>query len=519
MTRTEKLLEFYERVLNGVDCNITEDAFVQFKNGEILTPITVEEKRLALPTQSILSKLSEGHIVAFHPMCENIILGQSPVIASLRNLTVESLTLKIASTILGIVMSIADKQELTATQIKLIKDFDNVDEKTVKAMTRLVNAINPSEENRLINVYLKHGGIVRDVQYKRVATVTFPLYAEVLEAKDSVFGVKMRKQDIRLLKKILENLFPGIDEKDTYTFGTNSLVCPYFHAILNAFGVVVRQLNKVSYPFKKLIREYTNVEPYVKLDYIENFEEGAGFKDILPPLEYNQGTTNQAQPRTPAAEPIPAPAEVINTPQAAPQPQPAAQPQPQPAPPAPQPQQGYQMGTSYSHPGYGQPQPVHTKPSYLSGIKKIGAEDGPVINKNIQSAPQGLSGEDLSQKMYPPELFPQMQPQPQQQMPTANYPKFSSSGGLVNAAPSQQQAQAYYDPYGNPIPMPVQQFQQQGQPVPQPYPQQGYQGQPYPAQAYPQAYGMQPQPVAQPYPQQGYPPQPYPVQGYNGYRN
>lgn len=493
MSKLDNLLTFYRQVLNGLNCNVTEDGMVQFVTKSVTYPVTVGEKdlRLALPTKEVLNQLANGGLVAFHPMCENIILGQSPVMATLRNLTIESLTLKILSTMIGVAMAVADDADMTANQIKFASDFDKVDEKTVKALTKLAGVIDPATNNRLINVYLKHGGMIGDDQYKRVATVTFPIYAELLEGGDTVFGVKMRKSDIRLIRIMLEKIFPNIGEKDGYSFGSNSLTAPYFHALLNAFGNVVGELNKVTYSFRKIIREYTGEEPHVTIDYIHEFEEGKHYKDILPPLDYNQGTeaggtTPQATlPVEQSAQLQPDYQEQVNT-VVAPPPQPVQQPVP-------------------AQPYYAsQPQPMgYTPKPYkapASGkIKTLGATEEELYQgQQSRNHPPASNppARDLSQMMYPPEMFPQMQaPMP----PRPVYPKF---GAGASRTPQHQPQQGY-----QPQPMP---YQQQGYPPQQGYPQPGYPVQ----QGYPQYPGY-PQPgYPQPVPQQGYPQPGYPQPGY-----
>lgn len=505
MSRHNELLAFYGQVLHGLNCNVTEDSLVQMVTSNQTIPVTLENDslRLVLPTQEALNKLAEGNLVAFHPMCENIILGQSPVINVLRSLTIESLSLKIMATIIGITMAIADKTELSATQIKFAADFDKVDEKTVKALVKLADAIDPTTENRLINVYLKHGGMIGDEQFKRIATVTFPLYGALLEATDTVYGVKMRKQDVRMLILMLEKLFPNIGERDTYSFGSNSLVCPYFHAILNAFGNVVGQLNKRTFIFRKIIEDYTGETPHVNIDYIENFADGRPYKDILPPLDYNQGTEVGGQSAktepveyTPQVDMQPLNREYVE--QVTQPAQPVQVPQPvmqQPQYPVPQPA-----------PSYGTPVPPQRRYEGTK-IKSIGASspatDRPAAKDNTTAA---ASPADLAAMMYPPEVFPQMQPQ--QPMMTPQYPQF---GPGAHQPPPQQlyPAAQYMQPpvnqYGQPVyQQPMQPQMQMPQPqMPQPQyqqPQVNQYGQPI----YPQPQYQQPQ---QPVPQRsaGYP--------------
>lgn len=456
--RKEELLELYKNVLGALDCSISSDGLVSFVTPHCNEPVyVVEGKRLALPTDDITRNLAHGNLAAFHPLSEVIVLGQSQVIMTLRQLVNESLTHKILSTILGIAMAISRDAKFTAKQTEYIKDLEKIDEKTVKFLSKIVESIDTGSSNRVINVFLKHGGILHDIQYKRICTVSFPLYTAVINATDTVYGVHGRKQDIRLLKALLEKLFPNIGMQDAYSFGTNSLTAPYFHALLGGFKHVVEDLNRITSKFRKIIEEYTGTNPHVNLEYIETYGEGTDFKDIIPPLELNKGTDNSA--KTPAAQVPNAPAQ----PQAAPIQQPVAQPVAAPVAPVAPVQPIQQLG-------------VAPKRSMFSGAVKAKLGSSNTTNKQTGQTVQ-QDNRDFAQMAYPPELYPQMQPVMQNP-----YPRFGANGQLIQPVgypqqpvmPAQQVPYGYAPapmPYGYAppppmVPVPVQQVAPQMQPMP-----------------------------------------------------
>ena len=456
--RKEELLELYKNVLGALDCSISSDGLVSFVTPHCNEPVyVVEGKRLALPTDDITRNLVHGNLAAFHPLSEVIVLGQSQVIMTLRQLVNESLTHKILSTILGIAMAVSRDAKFTAKQTEYIKDLEKIDEKTVKFLSKIVESIDTGSSNRVINVFLKHGGILHDIQYKRICTVSFPLYTAVINATDTVYGVHGRKQDIRLLKALLEKLFPNIGMHDAYSFGTNSLTAPYFHVLLGGFKHVVEDLNRITSKFRKIIEEYTGTNPHVNLEYIETYGEGTDFKDIIPPLELNKGTDNSA--KTPAAQVPNAPAQ----PQAAPIQQPVAQPVATPVAPVAPVQPIQQLG-------------VAPKRSMFSGAVKAKLGSSNTTNKQTGQTVQ-QDNRDFAQMAYPPELYPQMQPVMQNP-----YPRFGANGQLIQPVgypqqpvmPAQQVPYGYAPapmPYGYAppppmVPVPVQQVAPQMQPMP-----------------------------------------------------
>ena len=428
--RKEELLELYRSVLCALDCSISSDGLVSFVTPHCNEPVyVVEGKRLALPTDDITRNLAHGHLAPFHPLSEVIVLGQSQVIMTLRQLVNESLTHKILSTILGIAMAVSREAKFTAKQTEYIKDLEKIDEKTVKFLSKIVESIDTGSSNRVINVFLKHGGILHDIQYKRICTVSFPLYTAVINATDTVYGVHGRKQDIRLLKVMLEKLFPNIGMQDAYSFGSNSLTAPYFHALLGGFKNVMEDLNRITSKFRKIIEEYTGTNPYVNLEFIETYGEGTDFKDIIPPLELNKGTDNSA--KTPAAQ-MPAPPA---QPQAAPIQQPVAQPVSAPVAPI-QPIQ--QLG-------------VAPKRNMFSGIVKSKLGSNNTTNQQTGQTFQ-QDNRDFAQMAYPPELYPQMQPAMQNP-----YPRFAANGQLVQPMgyPQQPMIPPQQVPYGYAPPQPM----------------------------------------------------------------
>lgn len=476
--RKQGLLDFYSHVLHALDCSVSTDGLVSFVTPHCNEPVyVVEGKRLALPTDEITRNIVHGNLAPFHPLSEVIVLGQSQVIQTMRQLVNESLTHKILSTLLGIAMGISRDAKFTAKQTEFIKDFEKVDEKTVKFLSKIIENIDTTSPNRVINVFLKHGGILHDIQYKRICTVSFPLYTAVINATDSVFGVTGRKQDIRLLKVMLEKLFPNIAVQDAYSFGSNSLTAPYFHALLGGFKQVVEDLNRITNKFRKVIEEYTEAIPHVNLEFIDAYGEGTDFKDIIPPLELNKGTDNSSKVPVTSVEPMPEQvpvAQPVQTPvQPVVQPTPVAQPLPVQAP-------IQQMGVS----------PKRTM--FSGAVKaKLGADKG---NTSVAQTTQTRNdNRDFIQMAYPPELYPQMQP-----MMQSPYPRFGANGQLVQ--PVGYPVQPMPVPpvqYQQPVmaPVPVQQPMMMSQPVaqpmvaPVPY---GYPAQPMMAPPMPYGYPQQP---------------------------
>lgn len=491
MNKKQRLIEYYSNFILSLDCIIDDNGFISFRPNPAYPPepITIlGGKRLAIPTDFVMQHLYEGNIVPFHPLSEVIVMGQSTVIQTTRQIVNASLTQKILSTMLGICTGISKQVTMTAKQTDFVKNLEKVDEKTVKALIKLIDVIDSESPNRLINVFLKHGGILHDVQYKRICTVNFPLYQELLEAEDTVYGVKMRKQDVRILRTLLETIFPNIDTPNYYSYGTDTLVCPYFIALLGGFKNVVTELNRVSYKFKKIIEEYTGTIPHVNVDFIDEIGDGTIFKDIIPPLDYNRGTDKGQKEDTGNAQ-APQPVQQV---QAQPQPvQVMQQPMAQPV----QVMQPMQIAQPYQAPVQ-VVAPVKQNP--YSGIvkNKLGSNadlsNAKVSSSNSNSNNGTITNQsDFLAAAYPAAVYGQPMPMMPQPMAMNAYGQVVPVAQPMQMMPQQvaqpvqmmpqqvvQQPQMVMNAYGQSMVMPGQPMMGMGQPMMQPG---GYQ----PGSAYP----------------------------------
>lgn len=484
MSKKQALLEYYSNVLLAMDCVIDENGFVSYRPQPTIPaePITIlNGMRLAVPTDYVMKHLFENEIVAFHPLSEVIVLGQSAVIQTTRQIANASLTNKILSTMLGICTGIAKNATMTAKQTEFIHELDKVDDKTVKSLLKLIDVIDPDSQYRVINMFLKHGGVLHDHQYKRICTVSFPLYQELLSAEDTVYGVKMRKQDIRTLTRLMEILFPRIDQPNAYSYGTDTLVCPYFIAVLHGFKNVVEELNRASFRFKKIIEEYTGVIPHVNVEFIDQIGDGSVFKDIIPPLEHNRGVEQGKKTEPAEVQQAAPPQQHVNV-------QPAPQPVVQQAPVA---QPVHVVNAvpvqQYHAPGMKKPNP------YAGLIKNKLGSDVDLNNAKVKNDNNGYSNSgqnDFMNAAYPAAVYGQPVPQAAAYGQYPQYPQY----GQYPQYPQYPQVQ------GVPVAQPVQYPQAQGVPVAQApqYPQ-------YPQ--YPQVAGAYPPPVPYGQPMYGAPPQ------------
>lgn len=403
-----QLVALYKQILESIGLQVEDNDYVSMDLGGEKTPCNVtigeESKRLVLPTQAILKEGNWTARVAFHPLCENVNLQESPVLKKLRTLINLRLN-AVASVVLMELMTIAVNTDyhskLSATASKYLSHVPDVDEKTLTALTKVLQKISTDGPHRLVNVYLRRGGQWKGNDVSRLAAVNFPILDAFDDDQLEIFGVKMRKKDKVAIGNLFNYVFPKAAEAGHYSYGSNSMIAPYFHALVRAYAKVAKQLNDVLTRYRKHIEAAD--ELIANLDWVEMTDDLSVYRDLIPRLNGNDGTRQDgeapmldAMPKvgtvgvgnvtapgvvTPTAAPSPTASgnaltwdDVVrsrqqHSPQGQPGWQPPAWNQPQPAPPArsardmPRPvnQWGQQMPYGQAQPinQWNQPQPVN----------------------------------------------------------------------------------------------------------------------------------------------------------------
>lgn len=309
MRKFDELLTFYSQVLDAVDLKVDEDGAITFeppgavdKNGEpMVMPAVLEGKRWVLPTKAILDESPWDTKIAFHPLSENILNGESAVVGKLK----AAINVKLGAVIgelLGQLTNFAAHPESQGTvsakaskYLKLVPDLKSI---SAERMVQIVERSGLSADRRFVNVYLKKGGKVLDHKYQCAAIVRFP-FREELEGKDpKAFGVTLSKKDQASFKALFDYLLPDNDEVATYSVGSSSNSASKFDALLKAFAKVATQLNEISALHKKILPTYKDLT--INLDWVETLPLLDKLADVIPPLPGNIGESAR-EPRTEGA--------------------------------------------------------------------------------------------------------------------------------------------------------------------------------------------------------------------------
>lgn len=285
------VVEMYSTILKSVGMTIDEDGRVSMDLGEgNVYPSTVGDKRLTLPTGELLRSGDFAGLVAFHPMAENIYRGESQVLKKFRDLVNFRLT-TIISCLMTELMEIAVNKDyhhkLSPKQAAFMKGMGDVDSRTLDALTKVLNSISHKGEHRLVSIYLKRGGVLNDAKYSRLAVVSFPITEDFDNEEHRIFNHKLRVKDYKAIKALFNYIVPNGWSIQTYSYGSNSMAAPYFHALSKGFIKVANVLNEITKLFKKHLDNPAAL--LVDTSWEESLEDLSIYRDIIPSLEGNDG--------------------------------------------------------------------------------------------------------------------------------------------------------------------------------------------------------------------------------------
>lgn len=306
MSKFEELLTFYSQVLDSVDLKVDENGTITFappgaidKNGDpLVMDAVVEGKRWVLPTKELLRESPWDTRIAFHPLSENTLNGESAVIGKLKAAINVKLGAVIGELLGQLTRFAADPQSqgtVSAKASKYLKLVPDLKAIGAEKMVQMVERSGLSADRRFVNVYLKKGGKVLDHKYQCAAIVRFPFREELNGETPKAFGVTLSKKDQASFKALFDYILPGNDDLSTYSVGSSSNTASKFDALMKGFANVAVQLNEVIAAHKKILPTYKDMS--INLDWVETMGHLDKLADVIPPLPGNIGESGR-DPRT-----------------------------------------------------------------------------------------------------------------------------------------------------------------------------------------------------------------------------
>lgn len=281
----------YKNLLASLLVTTNDNGELVFNDGEVELPFKVEGKKLILLSNERLRDRLADDEVGFHPLSENATRGESPVLQRLVELVSMRLSTVLSDTIKELVSIAANRDQhskLSPGQAEFLKILPDADESLVKVVDKVLDRVTIKGDHRLLNLYLKVKGKVEGQEYKRVCTFTLPGYEELCaDGASSMFGVTMRKRDVKCLRELFEYILPDADTPVKYSTGTNDTTAPYLHALLSTYIKVASHLNRITKKFKKLFgsEEFFIID----LAWEEGLDDFENMRRVYPAQAGNEG--------------------------------------------------------------------------------------------------------------------------------------------------------------------------------------------------------------------------------------
>lgn len=303
---SDKLNEIYRSILSFAGMEADAQGFITTGVDSRRNPAIINGAQLVLPMATHLRNADPKVRMIFHPLTENILRGESEVIAKLKSVINVRLNYTIGTVAVNLINLVASPEfhsRLTPEQQELLTSVSDADEKSQSNfVSAMVKGIKASPERVFTNVYLKRGGTYKGKRYSRVGIVSFSFYDQLV--KGQLEGVRVK--DIKTFKQIFEFMFPDIAESEEYNFGSESHVAPYLEALMRSSANIASRLNDLLTLYADFIDESDKIS--FDSEWMEYFQD---LTALLPEIRKvpvqvgNDGAIgNQAEEQVVAAAPV-----------------------------------------------------------------------------------------------------------------------------------------------------------------------------------------------------------------------
>lgn len=308
----DALRKFYESFLPVLGLEIGADDFLNTFNVEAdgekgYIPMMVNGMGVIFPTDGVLREGKWNDRVGFHPLSESVTRGVSPVLTSCQT----ALRYKIFQAIFHIgaafIKVTKESREGTVKNMpaSLVEALGalpkTVDAKTLSFFSKVMAASNDTDR-AVVKICIKRNGSVLGIDYKRTTSIYFPIYEQLVKAienKESEFwGVTAaRKSDLQVVKEVLEIILPDVDDENRYVSGTFVNVAPYLDCFIRAAAKVQESLNSSMDILDKYIPSNIRAAFHASTDWVEELTDNRDFRNVIPPLKFNEGEITEEEQR------------------------------------------------------------------------------------------------------------------------------------------------------------------------------------------------------------------------------
>lgn len=292
-----RLCEIYTAILEGLGYTVNEEGLVsQVLSKGALRPLTVkdgdsdERLRLATPTADRLKTGDWNGLIAFHPLSEDTMRGESEIITLMRKRAQQMVNARLNILIAELVRIAGDAELLTKLspqQLAITNIMPKADKRLSDDIQSVLGSLN-GKDKTLCNIYINRGGEVGGKKYNRafICNVNFKT-----DDERKIYGTQFRVADADIPEKLMEYILPKHAEEG-YSVGSASNVAPYLLAFLRGFSKIIKRLNDVYELYENLLDPVFEKALKIPLDWIEMVDEVLEHQHDIPPLRGNTGLSD-----------------------------------------------------------------------------------------------------------------------------------------------------------------------------------------------------------------------------------
>lgn len=340
MDYSEHTLGFLTSILVSLGLTVAGRAII-VEGEDGAEDVYVGDKRFVMPTPETLKVSEWDKEIAFSPLSENTLRGESEVQQELAIMVKSAINGRLVGLIWNLALVAASEQcvnnKLSPEQAEFLPSLPGFDKEMKTRFGKLVIGVTAeSYKSSMVHLNLKRRAKINGQEFSRACLVRFPL-AE-MERKDKPFGVDLRVKDMDALQSLMDYILPDWTVENAYSRGTDSKVAPYFVALMLAYQNINARITEIA---KLFVKDFPKFGLLINEDpWVAQMDNLARMRDSIPTLPGNEGSVAKNAPQEapqihePAAarsipnQPAAAPAKVGSLPwedQGA-QPEPAAQP-------------------------------------------------------------------------------------------------------------------------------------------------------------------------------------------------
>lgn len=299
------LLSGYSKLLGTLGIMTDADGLTYVEEGGTWLPMTMDKRRLVLPTNEWLRDPNWEATIPFHPFSEHVLKGKKSLVLEktcrIVNLRLNRIIGELLMTLAAFAVDTAAQTAAGAEQKSYLRLIPDVNAKTFTDFKKFIAGhVDGSAEKSFISIYLKRGGTILNEKYNNTAVVTSPARKALGAAEPIIFDYKFSsKRNRDYLLVLLDYLLPKLTTDVGYTVGSNAPIAPYFVTLCTSYSDIMDDLNRQLVIFSEINPDLASL--VADMSWLSIIDDSADALKQIHALADNQGENEEGDVRIQSA--------------------------------------------------------------------------------------------------------------------------------------------------------------------------------------------------------------------------